>query len=138
MVNRSQLFDVKESEKVTKIICASFCLAPAHRGPRSMTADRSQERILETPRRLLHRGSEAPQPAPVPAQGAPCAQILGNDAFEEPWVLSRGSQNLELEDDSAVNFRVELIVTEISRSNHVRSGAKVYPAQRSGKVCSTT
>ena len=65
------------------------------------------------------------------------AQIFVNDAFGDHEFFPADSQNLEFEDDSAVNFRVELIVTEISRSNHVRSGAKVYPAQRSGKVCST-
>ena len=51
---------------------------------------------------------------------------------------SRGSQTLELEADSAVNFRVELIVTEISRPNHVGAGAKDDPAPGSGKVCSAT
>jgi hypothetical protein len=77
-------FDVKEGGKVAKITCASFFLAPARRGLRSMLADRSQEKTHETPRRPLHRGWAARQPALVSARAAAYAQTFGNDAFGEP------------------------------------------------------
>jgi hypothetical protein len=75
---------------MAKIICASFCSAPARRGLQSTQADRLLEKTPAKPRRLPRRGLLAPQPALVPVSGVFWEpQIFEDDAFGTPYIFSR-------------------------------------------------